>query len=122
MAARISSCSSGAPGGDDYHYLWIDPTEPARMILASDQGINISTDTGASWSSWYNQPTAQLYHVITDNQFPYNVYGSQQDSGTAVVPSRTNHGLIAEYDQASPSAAPRQATSHPIRKIRTSSM
>ncbi|HTA69940.1 MAG TPA: hypothetical protein VK776_16745 [Bryobacteraceae bacterium] len=89
----------GAPGGDDYHYLWIDPTEPARMILASDQGINISTDTGTSWSSWYNQPTAQLYHVITDSQFPYNVYGSQQDSGTAVVPSRTNHGLIAEYDR-----------------------
>jgi photosystem II stability/assembly factor-like uncharacterized protein len=89
----------GAPGGDDYHYLWIDPTDSARMILASDQGINVSTDTGASWSSWYNQPTAQLYHVITDNQFPYNVYGSQQDSGTAVVPSRTNHGLIAEYDR-----------------------
>jgi photosystem II stability/assembly factor-like uncharacterized protein len=89
----------GAPGGDDYHYLWIDPTESARMILASDQGINISTDTGTSWSSWYNQPTAQLYHVITDTQFPYNVYGSQQDSGTAVVPSRTNHGLIAEYDR-----------------------
>jgi photosystem II stability/assembly factor-like uncharacterized protein len=89
----------GAPGGDDYHYLWIDPTDSTRMILASDQGINISTDTGASWSSWYNQPTAQLYHVITDNQFPYNVYASQQDSGTAVVPSRTNHGLIAEYDR-----------------------
>jgi len=93
------SVLKGAPGGDDYHYLWVDPTDPARMILASDQGINISTDTGASWSSWYNQPTAQLYHVITDNQFPYNVYGSQQDSGTAVVPSRTNHGLIAEYDR-----------------------
>ena len=91
----------GAPGGDDYHYLWIDPGDSSRMILASDQGINISTDTGASWSSWYNQPTAQLYHVITDNQFPYNVYGSQQDSGTAVVPSRTNHGLIAEYDRLS---------------------
>jgi photosystem II stability/assembly factor-like uncharacterized protein len=89
----------GAPGGDDYHYLWIDPTESARMLLASDQGVNVSTDAGASWSSWYNQPTAQLYHVITDNQFPYNVYGSQQDSGTAVVPSRTNHGLIAEYDR-----------------------
>ena len=91
----------GAPGGDDYHYLWIDPNNPARMILASDQGINISTDTGASWNSWYNQPTAQLYHVITDNQFPYRVYGSQQDSGTAVVPSRTDHGLIAEYDRSS---------------------
>ncbi|HEX4593433.1 MAG TPA: hypothetical protein VH157_04115, partial [Bryobacteraceae bacterium] len=91
----------GAPGGDDYHYLWIDPANSSRMILASDQGINISIDTGASWSPWYNQPTAQLYHVITDNEFPYNVYASQQDSGTAVVPSRTNHGLIAEYDRAS---------------------
>src|SRR5579864_1004190 len=89
----------GAPGGDDYHYLWIDPANSARMILASDQGVNISTDTGASWSPWYNQPTAQLYHVITDNQFPYHVYASQQDSGTVAVPSRTNHGLIAEYDR-----------------------
>ncbi len=89
----------GAPGGDDYHYLWIDPADSARMIQASDQGVSISVDRGATWSSWYNQPTAQLYHVTTDNQFPYNVYASQQDSGTAVVPSRTNHGLISEYDR-----------------------
>ncbi len=91
----------GAPGGDDYHYLWIDPAESARMIQASDQGVSISVDHGTTWSSWYNQPTAQFYHVATDNQFPYNVYGSQQDSGTVVLPSRTDHGQITEYDRRS---------------------
>jgi photosystem II stability/assembly factor-like uncharacterized protein len=91
----------GAPGGDDYHYLWIDPAEPGRMIQASDQGVSISVDHGTTWSSWYNQPTAQFYHVATDNQFPYNVYGSQQDSGTVVLPSRTDHGQITEYDRRS---------------------
>ena len=89
----------GSPGGDDYHYLWIDPSDSARMIQASDQGVTISVDRGATWTSWYNQPTAQLYHVATDNQFPYNVYASQQDSGTVVVPSRTNHNVISEYDR-----------------------
>jgi photosystem II stability/assembly factor-like uncharacterized protein len=89
----------GAPGGDDYHYVWIDPNDGARMIQASDQGVSISVDGGTSWSSWYNQPTAQLYHVITDNQFQYHVYASQQDSGTVVVPSRTDHGQISEYDR-----------------------
>ena len=88
----------GAPGGDDYHSLWIDPSNSARMILGSDQGTSISVDAGKTWSSWYNQPTGQFYHVITDNQFPYFVYGSQQDSGTAAVASRTNHGQIAERD------------------------
>jgi len=91
----------GAPGGDDYHVLWIDPTEPRRMILGSDQGTNISVDRGATWSSWYNQPTAQIYHVTTDNRFPYWVYGSQQDSGTAAVASRTDHGEIDSRDWAS---------------------
>ncbi len=89
----------GAPGGDDYHFLWVDPLNSARMILASDQGTSISVDTGKTWTSWYNQPTAQLYHVATDNHFPYNVYASQQDSGSVVVPSRTNHGQITEYDR-----------------------
>jgi photosystem II stability/assembly factor-like uncharacterized protein len=89
----------GAPGGDDYHFLWIDPTAPSRMIQASDQGVSISLDRGNTWSSWYNQPTAQLYHVITDNQFPYHVYASQQDSGTVALASRTDHGHILEYDR-----------------------
>jgi photosystem II stability/assembly factor-like uncharacterized protein len=91
----------GAPGGDDYHYLWIDPTNSARMILASDQGTSISVDGGATWTSWYNQATAQMYHVVTDNRFPYFVYGSQQDSGTAVVASRTDHGEILEAERMS---------------------
>ena len=88
----------GAPGGDDYRALWVDPTESRRMILGSDQGTNISVDGGQTWSTWYNQPTAQMYHVVTDNQFPYHVYGSQQDSGTAAIPSRTNHGQIDARD------------------------
>src|SRR5690348_16257 len=89
----------GTPGGDDYHYIWIDPTNSNRMIQASDQGVNISVDHGATWSSWYNQPTAQLYHVAVDNRIPYNVYASQQDSGTVALPSRTDHGIISEYDR-----------------------
>lgn len=79
----------GAPGGDDYHVLWIDPTAPQRRILAGDQGAVVTLDAGASWSSWFNQPTGQFYHVATDNHFPYWVYGAQQDSGAAGVPSRT---------------------------------
>ena len=80
----------GAPGGDDYHVLWIDPQAPQRRILGVDQGAVISVDGGETWSSWFNQPTGQFYHVVTDNRFPYWVYGSQQDSGAAGVPSRTN--------------------------------
>jgi photosystem II stability/assembly factor-like uncharacterized protein len=88
----------GQPGGDDYHILWIDPIEPTRMILGSDQGTNITVDRGTSWSTWYNQPTAQMYHAITDRRFPYAVMGSQQDSGTAGVMSRTDHGEIDARD------------------------
>ena len=81
----------GAPGGDDYHQLWIDPRAPARRILGVDQGAVVTLDGGATWSSWYNQPTGQFYHVITDNRFPYWVYGAQQDSGAAGIPSRTDN-------------------------------
>ncbi len=81
----------GAPGGDDYHQLWIDPADPQRRILGVDQGAVVTLDGGASWSSWYNQSTGQFYHVITDNRFPYWVYGAQQDSGAAGVPSRTDN-------------------------------
>src|SRR5579863_9893714 len=80
----------GAPGGDDYHDLWIDPGNSRRMILSSDQGTIISVDGGETWSSWYNQPTAQFYHVITDNDFPYHVYGAQQDSGSVDIANRTD--------------------------------
>ncbi|HEY1411461.1 MAG TPA: hypothetical protein VGF36_04935, partial [Rhodopila sp.] len=81
----------GAPGGDDYHQLWIDPAHPQRRILGVDQGAVVTLNGGASWSSWFNQPTGQFYHVITDNRFPYWVYGAQQDSGAAGIPSRTNN-------------------------------
>jgi photosystem II stability/assembly factor-like uncharacterized protein len=80
----------GAPGGDDYHALWIDPQSAERRILGVDQGTVVSLNGGTTWSSWYNQPTGQFYHVSTDKQFPYWVYGSQQDSGAAAVPSRTS--------------------------------
>ena len=79
----------GSPGGDDYHSLWIDPEDPHRMITASDQGVVISVDDGRTWSSWYNQPTAQLYHIVTDNRFFYWIYGSQQDSGSLAILSRS---------------------------------
>jgi photosystem II stability/assembly factor-like uncharacterized protein len=95
---KTISIVRGAPGGDDYHQLWIDPKNSASMVLGTDQGATISLDGGQSWSTWYNQPTAQLYHVITDNQFPYVVYGAQQDSGSAAVPSRTDHGQITPRD------------------------
>ena len=88
----------GAPGGDDYHTLWIAPDDPTRMILGSDQGAAISVDRGATWTSWFNQPTAQFYHVSTDNRFPYRVYGAQQDSGTAAVSSRSDYGQITFRD------------------------
>src|SRR5437667_350004 len=90
----------GAPGGDDYHELWIDPHAPARMIVGSDQGATISLDGGATWSSWYNQPTAQFYHVVTDDQFPYRVYGAQQDAGTGGITSRSDYGEITFRDWA----------------------
>ena len=88
----------GAPGGDDYHQLWVDPANSARMVLATDQGTSVSVDGGATWSSWFNQPIGQFYHVVTDNGFPYAVFGAQQDSGSAAVYSRTDHGHITTMD------------------------
>ena len=88
----------GAPGGDDYHTLWINPDNPQILLLASDQGAVVSVNGGETWSSWYNQPTAQFYHVITDNQFPYWVYGGQQESGSAGVKSRGDNGAITFRD------------------------
>jgi photosystem II stability/assembly factor-like uncharacterized protein len=80
----------GDQTGDDFHALWIDPANPDRRILGSDQGAQVTLNGGATWSSWYNQPTGQFYHVSTDNRFPYWVYGAQQDSGAAGVPGRTS--------------------------------
>lgn len=88
----------GAPGGDDYHELWVDPKNGAHLVLGTDQGTTISLNRGQTWSTWYNQPTAQMYHVTTDDRFPYTVYGAQQDSGSAAVLSRTDHGQITPRD------------------------
>src|SRR5215216_2938817 len=88
----------GAPGGDDYHQLWINPDDPKRMIMASDQGAIVSVDGAATWSSWYNQPTAQIYHIAGDYRFPYWVTGAQQDSGAVGTPSRSNHSDISNRD------------------------
>ena len=88
----------GAPGGDDYHTMWINPDNPKIMLLAVDQGAVITVNGGETWSSWYNQPTAQFYHVITDNRFPYWVYGGQQESGSAAVKSRGDNGAISFRD------------------------
>ena len=84
----------GAPGGDDYQNGWINPHDPNIMLLVSDQGAVVTLNGGDSWSSWYNQPTAQFYHVNTDNDFPYRVCGGQQESGSACVASRGNDGQI----------------------------
>jgi photosystem II stability/assembly factor-like uncharacterized protein len=90
----------GAPSGDDFHVLWINPANTQHMILGVDQGAIITVDGGSSWSSWYNQATGQFYHVSTDQQFPYYVYAAQQDSGTAAVPSRSDYGEITYRDWA----------------------
>jgi photosystem II stability/assembly factor-like uncharacterized protein len=88
----------GAPGGDDYHFLWIDPDHPERMIAAADQGAVITVNGGESWSTWYNQPTGQFYHVATDDRFPYWIYSGQQDSGTVAVASRSDYGQLTFRD------------------------
>lgn len=88
----------GAPGGDDYHQLWIYPGDPKRMILASDQGTVVSVDGAVTWSTWYNQPTAQMYHVAADFRFPSWATGAQQDSGAMSVPTRSSHTEISMHD------------------------
>jgi photosystem II stability/assembly factor-like uncharacterized protein len=88
----------GAPSGEDEHVLWIAPDDTQRIILGTDQGAIVSLNGGKSWSTWYNQPTGQFYHVITDNAFPYYAYASQQDSGSVVVPNRSDFGQITYRD------------------------
>ncbi|MBZ5646506.1 MAG: glycoside hydrolase [Acidobacteriia bacterium] len=84
----------GAPGGDDYQNIWIDPHNSNVIIVPGDQGAIVTVNGGESWSSWYNQPTAQLYHVSTDNAFPYRVCSGQQESGSVCISSRGNDGEI----------------------------
>ncbi len=81
------------PHGDN-HGLWIDPKDTRRMIASNDGGVTVTVDGGKSWTRQDNQPTAQFYHVITDNEIPYRVYGSQQDSGTVAIASRSDEGSI----------------------------
>ncbi|MEO8360875.1 MAG: hypothetical protein ABI672_12660, partial [Vicinamibacteria bacterium] len=88
----------GAPGGDDPQQMWIDPTDGQRLFLGYDQGATISLDAGQTWSSWYNQSTAQLYHISTDTSYPYWIYATQQDSGSIATRSRGDLGAITPLD------------------------
>jgi photosystem II stability/assembly factor-like uncharacterized protein len=88
----------GAPGGDDYQRIWVSPDNPQVIALSADQGAAVSVNGGATWSSWYNQPTAQFYDVTTDTRFPYWVYGGQQESGSAATKSRSDNGEITFRD------------------------
>jgi photosystem II stability/assembly factor-like uncharacterized protein len=88
----------GAPGGDDYQNLWINPNNPQTMIIVSDQGAIVTVNGGETWSSWYNQPTAQMYHANADNAFPYRICSGQQESGSACISSRGNDGEITFRD------------------------
>ena len=93
--AKTWTALKGAPGGDDYQNLWINPDNSDVILAASDQGAVVSVNNGRTWSSWYNQPTAQLYHVTADNAFPYRVYSGQQESGSVGIASRGNAGYIS---------------------------
>ena len=97
-AGKTWTAIKGAPGGDDYHQLWIYPDDPKRMVLASDQGAIVTVDGAETWSSWYNQATAQIYHVAPDRRVPYWVTGAQQDSGAVGSPSRSRHAEISNRD------------------------
>lgn len=88
----------GAPGGDDPQQMWIDPTNGQRILFGYDQGLTASLDGGATWSSWYNQSTEQVYHVAADNSFPYWIYATQQDAGAIRTRSRGNYGAITMFD------------------------
>jgi len=88
----------GAPGGDDPQQMWIDPQHGERIMFGYDQGAIVSLDRGATWSSWYNQSTEQIYHLTVDNSFPYYVYGTQQDAGAIRTRSRGNLGAITPLD------------------------
>jgi len=97
-AGKSYTTLRGAPGGNDYHHTWINPANPGIMAIGVDQGATITVNGGKTWSTWYNQPLAQSYHVATDNQFPYRVYSSQQDTGSLAITSRSNDGQITFRD------------------------
>ena len=111
----------GAPGGDDYHRIWINPIDPNMILLVGDQGAIITVNGGETWSSWYNQPTARSITSSTDNAFPYRVCSGQQESGSACVRSRGDDGRITGRGTGTRSASRNTATSRPIRSTPTSS-
>ncbi|HKS91346.1 MAG TPA: hypothetical protein VJQ83_05405 [Tepidiformaceae bacterium] len=84
----------GAPGGEDYHPLWIDPTNGKRILVGADQGASVTLDGGQTWSLWYTEPIAQVYHVATDSQYPYWIMAAQQDTGAVMISSRGNFGQV----------------------------
>src|SRR5580698_9751408 len=84
----------GAPGGEDYHKLWIDPTNGNRMLVGADQGASVTLDNGRTWSLWYTEVISQLYHVATDSAYPYHIMGAQQDTGAVMISSRGNWGQV----------------------------
>jgi photosystem II stability/assembly factor-like uncharacterized protein len=84
----------GAPGGEDYHKLWIDPTNGKRLLVGSDQGASVTLDNGKTWSLWYTEPIAQVYHVATDDEYPYHIMAAQQDTGAVMISSRGNWGQV----------------------------
>ncbi len=95
---RSFSFLKGSPGGDDYHFVWLNPKHPERLAAASDQGTTVSVNGGETWSPWYNQPTGQFYRLGVDDRFPYWVYSGQQDSGTVAIASRSDYGQLSFRD------------------------
>ncbi|PYP08088.1 MAG: hypothetical protein DMD59_13255 [Gemmatimonadetes bacterium] len=111
------SAVRGSPGGDDYQRIWIHPDDPNLILVVSDQGAVISSNRGASWSNWYTQPTAAVYHVTADNAFPYRVCSGQQDSGSLCVASRSDDGEITFHDAHLVAGEPRRAVLHVQRRV-----
>ena len=95
---RTVEAIKGAPGGDDPHSMWIDPTNPNRMFMGADQGPAITLDAGKTWTPWYTMFNGEFYFVSTDQQFPYRIYAAQQDSGTVSILSRSDFGAIRPND------------------------
>lgn len=95
---KTFSSFKGEPSGEDDHVMWIAPDDPQRIFMGTDQGAVITVDAGRTWTEWFNQPTGEMYHVVTDNAFPYRLYASQQDSGSVVVPTRGDSGQITFRD------------------------
>src|SRR5205814_9513743 len=97
-AGKTWKAIKGDPTGDDFHQLWINPDDPKRMVLGSDQGTVVSVDAAETWSSWYNQATAQIYHAAADYRFPYRVTGARQHGHAIGSPSSIRHSELSQTD------------------------